>query len=58
VRQLKFGRMQEHALQAQALQFLVERKITVFVVPEQGKARIGEMHTNLVGPAGPELNFD
>src|SRR5690606_40204340 len=30
----QLGRMQEHALQAQTLQLLVERKIAVFVVPE------------------------
>ena len=49
--------VQKHALQAPALQFLVQGKVAVFVVARDGEAEMGEMNANLVGTPGFEFGF-
>src|SRR5262245_43259637 len=52
VRDSRLGRMQEHSFERLFLQLFIELEITVLGVARQRKAKMREMHADLVGAPG------
>src|SRR5579859_510571 len=48
-------RVQEHALQAEPAKLAIEREVAVFLVPQDRMAKVGQVHADLVRPAGEKL---
>src|SRR5215471_4323347 len=58
VAELDPGRVKEHPLESGARQRLIEREVAVLVVTRDGKAEVGELHTDLMCAASQQFRFE
>src|SRR5258708_882394 len=58
MRERDLRRVQEHALEAELAQRLVQLEVAVLVVAENGMAKVREVYADLVRAAGEELGFE